>query len=354
MNTRMRTWILLAGLSALFVGVGGLVGGTGGIAAFLVLALAFNFAMYWFSDRLALKMSRARPLEPGEAPELVIDVQDLATRARIPVPRLYLIPSQQPNAFATGRDPKHSAVAVTEGLISLMPRDQVRAVVAHELAHIRNRDVLVTTIAAMIGAAISAVANFLQFQWLFGGDDDDSPLGAIGTIAAIIVAPLAAMLLQLAISRQREYLADHTAAELLGRDEVEPRHREPGPLREILDIGDEIGLLALLERPRAAHLQREPVREPEHREVEADGDDEEQGDPARASDEAADRDEERGKACQQDPGAHARCHRVFRVLSADVCVSVSRRFLPPLTRPTCPGTRVSPQSAVLTSTSVRG
>ena len=217
MNTRMRTWILLAGLSALFVGVGGLVGGTGGIAAFLVLALAFNFAMYWFSDRLALKMSRARPLEPGEAPEFVIDVQDLATRARIPVPRLYLIPSQQPNAFATGRDPKHSAVAVTEGLISLMPRDQVRAVVAHELAHIRNRDVLVTTIAAMIGAAISAVANFLQFQWLFGGDDDESPLGAIGTIVAIIVAPLAAMLLQLAISRQREYLADHTAAELLGR-----------------------------------------------------------------------------------------------------------------------------------------
>jgi heat shock protein HtpX len=217
MNTRMRTWILLAGLSALFVGVGGLVGGTGGIAAFLVLALGFNFAMYWFSDRLALKMSRARPLEPGEAPELVIDVQDLATRARIPVPRLYLIPSQQPNAFATGRDPKHSAVAVTEGLISLMPRDQVRAVVAHELAHIRNRDVLVTTIAAMIGAAISAVANFLQFQWLFGGDDDESPLGAIGTIVAIIVAPLAAMLLQFAISRQREYLADHTAAELLGR-----------------------------------------------------------------------------------------------------------------------------------------
>jgi heat shock protein HtpX len=217
MNTRMRTWILLAGLSALFIGVGGLVGGTGGIAAFLVIALAFNFAMYWFSDRIALKMSRARPLEPGEAPEVAIDVQDLATRAGIPMPRLYLIPSQQPNAFATGRNPKNSAVAVTEGLITLMPRDQVLAVLAHELAHIRNRDVLVTTIAAMIGAAISAVANFLQFQWLFGGDDDESPLGLIGTIVAIMVAPLAAMLLQLAISRQREYLADNTAAELLGR-----------------------------------------------------------------------------------------------------------------------------------------
>jgi heat shock protein HtpX len=218
MNTRMRTWILLAGLSALFVGVGGLVGGTGGIAAFLVIALLFNFAMFWFSDRIALKMSRARPLEPGEARELVADVEELATRARIPAPRLYLIPSEQPNAFATGRSPKHSAVAVTHGLISLMPREQVRAVVAHELAHIRNRDVLVTTIAAMIGAAISAVAIFLQFQWLFGGgDDDESPLGLIGTIVAIIVAPLAAVLLQLAISRQREYLADRTAAELLGR-----------------------------------------------------------------------------------------------------------------------------------------
>ena len=217
MTTRMRTWILLAGLSALFVAVGGLVGGTSGIAIFLVIAVGFNLAMFWFSDRLALRMSRARPLEPGEAPDLVADVEDLAARARIPVPRLYLIPSQQPNAFATGRSPKHSAVAVTEGLLALMPRGQVRGVVAHELAHIRNRDVLVTTIAAMIGAAISAVANFLQFQWLFGGgDDDESPLGLVGTIAAIIIAPIAAMLLQFAVSRQREFLADATAAELLG------------------------------------------------------------------------------------------------------------------------------------------
>jgi heat shock protein HtpX len=212
----MRTWILLAGLSALFVAVGGLVGGTSGIFVFLLIAVGFNFAMFWFSDRLALKMSRARPLEPGEARDLAADVEDLAQRARIPVPRLYLIPSQQPNAFATGRSPKHSAVAVTEGLLALMPRDQVRGVIAHELAHIKNRDVLVTTIAAMIGAAISAVAHFLQFQWLFGGDDDDSPLGIVGTLAAVLIAPIAAMLLQFAVSRQREYLADATAAELLG------------------------------------------------------------------------------------------------------------------------------------------
>jgi heat shock protein HtpX len=216
MTTRMRTWILLAGLSALFVAVGGLVGGTGGIVAFLAIAVLFNLAMFWFSDRIALRMSRARPLDESEAPELYEDVRDLATRARIPAPRLYLIPAQQPNAFATGRSPKHSAVAVSEGLVTLMPREQVRAVLAHELAHIRNRDVLVTTIAAMIGAAISAVANFLQFQWLFGGDDDESPLGLVGTIVAIVVAPMAAMLLQLAVSRQREFLADDTAAGLLG------------------------------------------------------------------------------------------------------------------------------------------
>lgn len=216
MTTRTRTWMLLAGLSALFVTVGGLVGGAGGILVFLVIAVAFNFAMFWFSDRIALKMSKARPLEPGEAPDLVADVEDISARARIPVPRLYLIPSQQPNAFATGRSPQRSAVAVTEGLVALMPREQVRGVLAHELAHIRNRDVLVTTIAAMIGAAIAAIANFLQFQWLFGGDDDESPLGAIGSIVAILVAPVAAMMLQFAISRQREFLADATAAELLG------------------------------------------------------------------------------------------------------------------------------------------
>jgi heat shock protein HtpX len=216
MTSRTRTWILLAGLSALFVAVGGIVGGTGGIVVFLAIAIAFNFAMFWFSDRIALRMSRARPLEVGEMRDLVADVEDLSARARIPVPRLFVIPSQQPNAFATGRNPQHSAVAVTEGLVALMPRDQVRGVLAHELSHIRNRDVLVTTIAAMIGAAISAIANFLQFQWLFGGDDDESPLGFIGTIAAILIAPLAAMLLQFAISRQREFLADATAAELLG------------------------------------------------------------------------------------------------------------------------------------------
>jgi heat shock protein HtpX len=217
MNTRFRTWVLVAGLSALFVSLGAFVGGTAGLVLFLLIAVAFNGAMYWFSDRIALKVSRAQPLDRASAPTVYADVEDLAGRAGLPVPRLYLIRSEQPNAFATGRSPKTSAVAVTEGLLRDLPREQVRGVLAHELAHVKNRDVLVTTVAAMLGAAITAAANFLQFSWLFGGgDDEESPLGLVGTIAAIMIAPIAAMILQLAVSRQREYLADATAAKLLG------------------------------------------------------------------------------------------------------------------------------------------
>jgi heat shock protein HtpX len=216
MTTRIRTWILIAGLTALFISLGAFIGGTGGLIVFLAIAVVFNFLLFWFSDRLALKMSRAKPVEQSEAPQLYQDVQELTERAGLPMPRLFLIPSEQPNAFATGRSPKKSAVAVTQGLLQHMPREQVRGVLAHELAHIKNRDVLVTTVAAMIGAAISAIANFLQFSFLFGGDDDDNPLGFIGMIAAILIAPIAAMLLQLAVSRQREYLADATAAKFLG------------------------------------------------------------------------------------------------------------------------------------------
>jgi heat shock protein HtpX len=145
-------------------------------------------------------------------------VQDLARRAQVPVPRLYTIPSEQPNAFATGRNPRRAAVAVTEGLLRELPPEQVRSVLAHEFGHIKNRDILVSSIAAMVAGAIAAIANILQFSLLFGSDDEDSgPLGWIGLIGAIIFAPLAASLLQLGVSRQREYLADATGAELLGR-----------------------------------------------------------------------------------------------------------------------------------------
>jgi len=217
--TKARTWLLIAGLTGLLIAIGALLGG-GFLYIFVGLAVLMNVAGYWFSDRLALKASRAQPVEPGTMPELEGMVQDLAQRAQVPVPRLFLIPSEQPNAFATGRNPKHAAVAVTQGLLQHLPPDQVRGVLAHEFAHIKNRDILVSSIAAMVAGAISAIANVLQFSLLFGGDDEDSgPLGLIGTLATIILAPLAAMLIQLAVSRQREYLADATGAQLLGRGE---------------------------------------------------------------------------------------------------------------------------------------
>ena len=215
--TQARTWIIISGLTALFVGLGYMFGGSGGLLLFALVAIVFNFVMFWFSDKLALKASRARPVDRSEAPELYRDIEEIAGRAGVPMPRVYLIPSEQPNAFATGRSPKKAAVAVTEGLLRYLPREQVRGVLAHEIAHVDNRDILVTTIAAMIGAAIAAIANILQFSMFFGGDDDDNnPLGIVGVLVAIIVAPMAAMILQLAVSRQREYLADATAAQYLG------------------------------------------------------------------------------------------------------------------------------------------
>ena len=216
--TQARTWLIISALTALFVGLGWMFGGSAGIILFAGIAIVFNLVMFWFSDKLALKASRARPLEQSEAPELYRDVEEIVGKAGLPMPSLYLIPSEQPNAFATGRSPKKAAVAVTEGLLHHLPREQVRGVLAHEVAHIGNRDILVTTIAAMIGAAIAAIANILQFSMFFGGSDEDNnnPLGFIGVLAAVIVAPLAAMILQLAVSRQREYLADATAAQYLG------------------------------------------------------------------------------------------------------------------------------------------
>ena len=215
--TQARTWAIIAALSALFVGLGYLFGGSAGLLLFAGIAVVFNLVMFWFSDRLALKASKARPVEQSEAPELYRDIEEIAGKAGVPMPRVYLIPSEQPNAFATGRSPKHAAVAVTEGLLRYLPREQVRGVLAHEIGHVANRDILVTTIAAMIGAAIAAIANILQFSMFFGGEDDDNnPLGIVGVLVAIIVAPLAATILQLAVSRQREYLADATAAQYLG------------------------------------------------------------------------------------------------------------------------------------------
>jgi heat shock protein HtpX len=206
--TKARTWILIAGLTGLLFAIGAVIGGAA-LYPFAALAVLMNVVGYWFSDKLALKASRAQPVEPGALPEVEAIVQDLAHRAEVPVPRLYLIPSEQPNAFATGRNPKHAAVAVTHGLLQNLPADQVRGVLAHEFAHIKNRDILVSSIAAMVAGAISAIANILQFSLFGGGDDGPGPLGLVSALATIILAPLAAMLLN-AVSRQRRYLADAT------------------------------------------------------------------------------------------------------------------------------------------------
>ncbi|MER3410387.1 MAG: protease HtpX [Thermoleophilia bacterium] len=214
LTTRIRTWLLLAALSALLVGIGALIGG-GALYGFIVMAVVMNLVAYWFSDKFALMASRAKPIEESQAPELYAMVRELAERFQVPMPRVYLIPSEQPNAFATGRNPGHAVVAVTEGLLRYLPADQVRGVLAHELAHVRNRDILVASIAAMIAGAISML-QYLLFFGVSSRDRDESPLGAIGAIAALVIGPIAATLLQLAVSRQREYLADATAARVLG------------------------------------------------------------------------------------------------------------------------------------------
>ncbi len=217
-STKARTWLLLAGLTALFIGVGAAIGGAA-LWFFVVFSVLMNFAAYWMSDKFAIRASRAQEVSEAEAPEIHHLVAELAQLYDVPKPRVYIIPSDQPNAFATGRNPEHSAVAVTQGLLQYMPRDQIRGVLAHEFAHVKNRDILVSSIAAMIAGAISAVGNIFFFASMFGGDDRDNPLGAIGALATIIIAPLAATLLQLAVSRQREYLADATAARMLGTGE---------------------------------------------------------------------------------------------------------------------------------------
>ncbi len=211
----LRTTILMATLGGLLVAIGYAIGGISIASVFLVIALLMNGIAYWFSDKIAIASSGAKPVSEQEAPKLYEMVRELTTRADLPMPRLYVIPSDQPNAFATGRGPKHSAVAVTSGITKMLSEDELRGVVAHELAHIRNRDILTQSVASAIGAMITYLAYF--FLW-FGGDND-SPLGLIGSIALVLLAPLAATLIQLGVSRQREYSADATGASITGNPE---------------------------------------------------------------------------------------------------------------------------------------
>jgi heat shock protein HtpX len=206
----IRTTLLLATLTGMLVVIGALIGGPSLALTFLVIGAVINMGAYWFSDRIALRMSRAEPLSEADAPRLHQMVRELCHTAGLPMPKLYVIPQDQPNAFATGRSPKHAAVAVTRGITQLLSESELRGVIAHELAHIRNRDTLIQSVAATIGGAITWIAYML----LWVGGDDDSPLGLVGAIAMVILAPIAAGLVQMAISRQREYAADATGAQI--------------------------------------------------------------------------------------------------------------------------------------------
>jgi heat shock protein HtpX len=241
--TRLRTWLLVAGLTGLVIALGAMIGGPF-LWLFAALAVIFNLVGYFYSDRITLRVARAQPLSEHDAPEVYAVVRGLAARAGVPAPRLFVMPGEQPNAFASGRDPRHAVIAATEGLLMTLSLEQVKGVLAHEIAHVKNRDILVSSIAAMIAGLVSAIATVLQFSFLFGGDEEDNPLGLLGSLAAMILAPLGATLLQLGVSRQREYLADTTAAQLLG---------VAAPLADALES---------IERTHTPPLQVNPVTAP--------------------------------------------------------------------------------------------
>jgi heat shock protein HtpX len=219
MSNVFKTALLLAVLTAMLVVLGGAIGGRQGMLIAFILALVMNFASYWWSDRIVLTMYRAQPITEAQAPGLHGMVRRLAAKAGVPMPRVYLIPSDQPNAFATGRNPEHAVVAVTEGIMRVLDDDELEGVLAHELAHVVNRDILISTIAATLAGAITYLAHMAQWAAFFGGsrhDDDDAP-SPIAMIAMAMIAPIAAMLVQMAVSRSREFQADATGARLAGR-----------------------------------------------------------------------------------------------------------------------------------------
>jgi heat shock protein HtpX len=247
MSNTLKTTFLLALMTALVLWIGQALGGQQGMVIALVMAAAMNIGSWWFSDRIVLRMYRARELSQADAPELWATVHELAVAAGMPMPRLYLVPSESPNAFATGRSPSHAAVAVTDGILRLLNRQELRGVLAHELSHVKNRDTLISAIAATLAGVILMVARMAQFAALFGGRRDDRE-GASGLelLVMIVVAPLAAMLIQMAVSRSREYQADATGAQI---------SHSPHDLASALDkIATASGRIPLPAGPATAHL----------------------------------------------------------------------------------------------------
>ena len=215
----LKTTFFLAILAVLFVSVGQMLGGRNGATMALIMAGLMNVVAYWFSDKIVLAMYRAKEVKEAEAPELHSIVRGLVMRAHLPMPKVYIMDNPAPNAFATGRNPEHAAVAVTTGIMGLLSREELTGVIGHELAHIKNRDILISTIAATIAGAISYLAHIAQWGMMFGGrrdGEDRNPLGSVLTIVMMILAPIAAMLIQMAISRSREYKADEGGASICG------------------------------------------------------------------------------------------------------------------------------------------
>jgi heat shock protein HtpX len=218
MNT-LRTGILLGALTGLLLLLGGMFGGKQGMIIAFIFAMVMNFGSYWFSDKIVLSMYRAREVSEREAPELYHMVKNLALKAALPMPRVYIVPGNTPNAFATGRDEQHAVVAVTEGILQLLDSDELEGVLAHELTHIKNKDMLIGSIAATIAGAIMMLASMAKWAAIFGvgGNDDDDGGGIFGLILMAILAPIAAMLIQMGISRSREYMADEGGAKISGK-----------------------------------------------------------------------------------------------------------------------------------------
>jgi len=218
MQNTFKTTLLLASLTGLIMLIGGYFGGQSGMIIAFAFAVIMNFGAYWFSDKVVLKMYNARQVEPSQAPGLYQMVERLAQKAGLPTPRVYVIPQEQPNAFATGRNPEHAVVAVTQGILRLMNDEELEGVLAHELGHVKNRDILISSIAATLAGAIMMLASMARWAAIFGGvgRDDDEGGGIFGLLFMMFLAPIAAVLIQMAISRTREYQADATAAEMTG------------------------------------------------------------------------------------------------------------------------------------------
>lgn len=244
MNT-LKTASLMVGLTLVLVWAGAAFGGQSGMTIALIFALAMNGFSYWFSDKLVLKMYKAQEVSESEAPELHSIVRRLSQRAELPMPKVYLINQDQPNAFATGRNPDHAAVAVTTGIMRILEREELEGVIGHELAHIKHRDILIGTVAATVAAAISYLAHMAQWAMIFGGrdDDDGNPLVAI---VMMIVAPIAAMLIQMAISRSREYVADSGGAKIAGNP-----HHLASALKKLHMASQKVPMKA---EPATAHM----------------------------------------------------------------------------------------------------